>query len=71
MTSISILNTSTVHMSSTVHWGHGTQKSMFKSHIFDWCQDQPEATYNLVNSPHLRAAFLLDRAVARLAIDIG
>ena len=36
-----------------------------------WLAEHPEATYNLVNSPHLRPAFILDRAVKRLARDIG
>ena len=34
-------------------------------------REHPEATYNLVNSPHLRPAFILDRVVKRLARDIG
>lgn len=37
----------------------------------EWLAEHPSATYNLVNSPHLKPAFLLDRAIARLAIDIG
>ena len=36
-----------------------------------WLAEHPEATYNLVNSPHLRPAFILDRVVKRLARDIG
>ena len=36
-----------------------------------WLVEHPEATYNLVNSPHLRPAFILDRVVKRLARDIG
>ena len=36
-----------------------------------WLAEQPSATYNLVNSAHLRPAFLLDRCVARLAVDVG
>lgn len=36
-----------------------------------WLTEHPEATYNLVNSPHLRPAFILDRVVKRLARDIG
>ena len=36
-----------------------------------WLTEQPDATCNLQNSPHLRPAFLLDRLVKRLARDIG
>jgi len=37
----------------------------------EWLGEHPSATYNMINSPHLRPAFLLDRALAWLAIDIG
>jgi len=36
-----------------------------------WLADHPDATYNLVNCPHLRPAFLFDRVIKRLATDIG
>ncbi len=36
-----------------------------------WIREQPEATYNCANSPHLRPACILDRAVMRLSRDIG
>ena len=36
-----------------------------------WLAEHPDATYNLVNSPHLRPAFLFDRLFKRLATDFG
>eukprot|EP00092_Neocalanus_flemingeri_P012105 GFUD01013053.1.p1 GENE.GFUD01013053.1~~GFUD01013053.1.p1 ORF type:complete len:1475 (+),score=544.67 GFUD01013053.1:73-4497(+) len=36
-----------------------------------WLAEQTEATYNLLNCPHLRPAFILDRVVKRLAADTG
>lgn len=46
-----------------VVWNH-------TSYDTPWLKDHPEATYNLVNSPHLRPAFLIDRALYRLSIDV-
>ena len=36
-----------------------------------WIKTHPECVFNLVNSPHLKPAFLLDRILWHLTIDVG
>lgn len=36
-----------------------------------WLKTNPESGYNLVNSPHLRPAYLLDCIISEFGRDIG
>lgn len=37
----------------------------------NWIQKHPECVYNLVNSPHLKPAYLLDRIICHFSLDIS
>lgn len=36
-----------------------------------WLREHPECGYNLVNSPHLRPAYLVDRILLHFSVDVG
>lgn len=36
-----------------------------------WIREHPECSYNCINSPHLRPAFLLDRMIFQVTLDIA
>lgn len=47
-----------------VVWNHTANNST-------WIKDHPEATYNLVNSPHLVTAFLIDHEIAKFSAELS
>ena len=55
-------------------WGVLCMSDLVLNHAsFDspWLVEHPECTYNLVNTPHMRPAFLVDRIIANVSHGIA
>ena len=36
-----------------------------------WVWEHPESTFNMVNSPHLRPAYIMDRIFEHFSLEVG